>query len=201
VILLGLALASGRARGLVVVVVAYLLAQALLPERELRFMMPVLPIAIAASAAGLTRLFDGLRAGPWPACAVGLACSAQMAWIAHAPTRAQLGYEGNDWVTWHPADDYLRTTWAAAGSPELCGVIYIATEPTWTGGYTYLHRPVPIFFDTHAEHLAAANAVVGSLAERLPAGWKRRYTNGRYAFWQRLGDCAPPPDGWSMTLP
>ena len=66
---------------------------------------------------------------------------------------------------------------------------------------TYLHRAVPIFFDTKPVHLAAANYVVGSKTEKLPPGWRSIHTDGGNALYQRAGGCAAPPPDWTMNLP
>jgi GPI mannosyltransferase 3 len=188
-------------RGGIAILVVYLLAHVWFAHKELRFMVPILPVAIALGAVGLDRLVGGLRGGPWPTYALGLLCCVQMGWIAHVATRGDLGLGASDWPTWHSGEDYFRTTEDAARTPDLCGVVYVGNEPEWTGGYSYLHRKVPIFFDVRPEHLAAANAVVGSPLERLPPGWRRVSATGKYALWERAGVCAPISTDWTMTLP
>lgn len=201
IVLLGLALAFRRSPGLVAILVVYVVAHAFVAQRELRYMLAVIPLALPLAATGLTRLFDGLRAGGWPTYALGIGCSLQMAWITHAVTRGQLGYGSSDWVIWHSGEDYFHAVQEAAKTPDLCGIALVANDPPWTGGYTYLHRAVPLFFDTHAEHLGAANVVVGAPNERLPSVWSRGATFGKYALWRRAGACAMPPHDWTMSLP
>ena len=201
IMLLGLVLGANRARGLVVVILIDLLIGVLLPSKELRFMLPAIVLAIPIAATGLVRLFDGLRAGAWPSYALGFLCAGQMAWIARAPTRGDLGYGGSDWVTWHSGEDYFQATEEAAKDPGLCGLIYGENEPPWTGGYTFLHRNVPIFYDTKADRLAAANAVIGVPTSNLPKGWVRGLVVGKYALWRRPGGCSSVPKDWKMVLP
>jgi hypothetical protein len=200
-LLFGLALAWRRARGLVLVVVVVAVVHSLAPQKELRFLLPILPLAIALASVGLVRVFDGLGRRGLPTYAFGLACAAQMGWITHEPTRGQLGSAPSDGVVWHSGEDYFRAIQEAARAPDLCGVVYAGNDPRWTAGYTYLHRSVPLFFDTHPEHLAAANFVVGAKGEKLPAGWTSAYTNGKYALYRRAGMCNPPPRDWTMNLP
>jgi hypothetical protein len=200
-LLIGLILAWRRARGLVVVVVFFVVVQSLARAKELDFILPVLPLAIALAATGLVRLLASLGRRGLPTYAFGFACAAQMAWIARAPTRGELGFGASDWVIWHSGADYFRTIQEAAAAKDLCGVIYLANEPPWSGGYTYLHRSVPIFFDTKPVHLAAANYVVGSKTEKLPPGWRSIHTDGGNALYQRAGGCSAPPRDWTMNLP
>ena len=206
IVLLGLVVAAQSradrpARGLIATVVAYLLLITLHAHKDLRLVLPVLPIMLAVGAVGLTRMFDGLRAGAWVTYAGGVVMAAQMAWTTHAPTRADLGYGAADVVTWHSGEDYMLVTEEAAKTPDLCGIIYTGNDPGWTGGYSFLHRKIPIFFDLHADHLAAANAVVAGVGDKVPSGWRRVSTNGKYALWERQGACAAAPKDWSMVLP
>ena len=36
----------------------------------------------------------------------------------------------------------------AAATADLCGISYVDRARAWTSGYTYLHRDVPVFFDS-----------------------------------------------------
>jgi hypothetical protein len=200
-LLLGLVLAWRRARGLVLVVLFFVVAQSFARVKELDFILPVLPLAIAVAAVGLVRMLDGLGRRGLPTYVFGLACAAQMAWIARAPTRGELGFGASDWVIWHSGADYFRTIQRAASETDLCGVVFLANEPAWSGGYTYLNRSVPIFFDAKPPHLAAANYVVGSKTEKLPPGWRSIFTDGGNALYQRAGGCSEPPQDWTMNLP
>lgn len=200
-ILLGLALAWRSSHGLAGWVAFVILSLSFVAPKELRFVLPVLPVALAVAAVGLVRLMRSVPGRGWPTYALGLACAAQMVTIAWTPTRGELGFGTSDWVIWHSGEDYFRTVQEAAKAPDLCGIILVGNEPRWTGGYSYLHRAVPLFFDLRADHLAGANYLVGAKPEKLPAPWASTYSNGKYALYRREGGCDAPPRDWTMNLP
>jgi phosphatidylinositol glycan class B len=200
-LLIGLALVWRQARGLVVVVVLFVLEQSFVHAKELRFILPVVPLAIALASAGLVRMTNGLGRRGLPTYVLGLACAAQMGWVTHVMTRGWLGFGASDWVIWHSGADYFRTLGEASKADDLCGIAYVGNEPPWTGGYTYLHRAVPIFFDMAPAHLASANYIVGAKTDRPPAGWRSIHTDGGYALFRRDGACSSPPHDWTMNLP
>jgi len=200
-LLVGLVLVWRRARGLVLIVVGFVVALSFPNGKELRLLLPVLPLAVALAAVGLTRLMDGVGRRPVATYLFALGCAAQMTWVTHDMTRGELGFGGGDWVIWHSGADYLRVTEEAGAATDLCGIIYVGNEPSWTGGYSYLHRPVPIFFDMQGPHLAAANYIVGAKTDRPPTGWRSVHTDGGYALFRRDGTCTTPPRDWSMSLP
>jgi phosphatidylinositol glycan class B len=200
-LLLGLVFGWRRAAGLVSIVVGYVLVHSCVHQKELRIILPVLPLGVAVAAVGLSRLMDGLGARGRPTYILGIACAAAMAWVVRAPTRGEMGFGASDWVIWHSGADYFRTIDAASAAPDLCGAIFVDNEPQWTGGYTYLNRPVPIYFDLKPAHLAAANYIVAAKTTRAPRGWRSVYTDGGDVLFRREGSCAPPPRDWTMNLP
>ena len=72
----------------------------------------------------------------------------------------------------------------------------IDNQPWWTGGYTYLHRPVPIYFNLN--HRESANYLIGNQDRIPPPGFSKIYENGKYALFHRPGTCVPDPGyrGW-----
>jgi GPI mannosyltransferase 3 len=202
ILILGFFVAARRMPAPAFVVLMFILVHSMVPHKELRFIDPVLPLAVSIAAVGLGRLMDGLEGGRLPAYLLALVCGAQMAWRLRAPTVADLGY-GTDGgrPIWHAGEDYYRATALAASLPDLCGISYIGTPKWWTGGYTFLHRDVPVFFDTDAKNLAAANYIVGGRDEHLPEGWAamKVYRQG-WTLYHRAGACGPVPAGWNTDL-
>ena len=69
-------------------------------------------------------------------------------------------------------------------------------NPYWTGGYTYLHRQVPLLWSASPAERAAANYVLASLGQRLDdARYREIARAGPYTLLRRDGACAPPPRG------
>jgi phosphatidylinositol glycan class B len=199
-LLLGFGTALRRARGLVLVVFGFVLVHSFIPHKELRFITPILPLGLALAAVGLAQLFDGMRRGARPTYLFAIVCGAQMLWHLRAPTLGDLGYGSDDQVVWHANEDYYRATLQAAAAPDLCGVAYLNSARAWTGGYTYLHRDVPVFFDSEPRNLAAANYAVGGVDEKLPPVWKKLKTLGTVALWRRDGACGPVPADWTLDV-
>jgi phosphatidylinositol glycan class B len=197
---LGFFVATGASRGLVFIVLSFLLVHLKVPHKELRFIVPIIPLALALSAVGLAKLMSGLHQGMRPSYALAVVCGLQMAWQLRAPTLDDLGYSYGDEPVWHANEDYFRATFDAGAAPDLCGLSYTDSARAWTGGYTYLHRNVPIFFDTDPRNLAAANYVVGEGTLHLPAAWRKVSVHGKYALFHRDGECGPTPPGWNLDV-
>jgi phosphatidylinositol glycan class B len=198
VLVLGFAVAAGSAPGLALVVLAYVGAHCAVPHKELRFITPILPLAIALSSVGLARLAGGLHKGDRPLHALAWVLGAQMVWQLRAPTLADLGYGDDEEVVWHANEDYYRATLDAAALPDLCGISYIDNAHAWTGGYTYLHRDVPVFFSSDARDLAAANYLIAKVDTKVPRGWEKVKIHDRFALYHREGGCGPVPPTWTL---
>ncbi len=197
-LVLGFLVASRRAPTLAFVVVIFLFAHSLVPHKELRFMVPILPLAVSLGAAGLGEILDGRNRGARPTYALAALCGGQLLWSLKAPTFGDLGYKTDTAVIWHANEGYYRAALEASAKPDLCGIIYVDNPHAWTAGYTYLHREVPVFFDTSPRNLPAANYVVGGPAEKLPPEWRKLGDFRDYALWRRDGDCGPTPPGWNL---
>jgi phosphatidylinositol glycan class B len=189
---LGGAVGARRAPGLTVIVLVYFVVHSLVPHKEMRFLLPLLPLALVLAGVGLTELLEAWSARPAPTLAVAVVVS--LALLAHAwqPTQRELGLSNSDTPLWHSGEDYLVTTLRASDQPDLCGIALVGNYPTSTGGYSYLHRNVPMYFDT--THLPSANYVVGQHDEALPLLYKRVFVYGSYALFRRDGRCVPDPD-------
>jgi 4-amino-4-deoxy-L-arabinose transferase-like glycosyltransferase len=194
----GFFVALRRAPTLVLVVLFFVLVHSQVPHKELRFITPILPLGVALSAVGLAQLMDGLRKGARPTRVLALVCGAQMAWQLQAPTLGDLGYGSDEQVVWHANEDYYEAELAAAAAPDLCGISLVDSAHAWTGGYTYLHRDVPVFFDTDPRNLAAANYLVGAHDEKIAVTWKRVAAFGSHTLYHRDGECGPVPRDWTL---
>jgi GPI mannosyltransferase 3 len=142
----GAVLGTRRAPALAFVVLAFLAVHMNIPHKELRFILPALPAAMALAGLGLEVASE--RIG-WRV-PVGLALLAAVisAMRFHTLTFGQLGaYEGQrDAVSAY--DDFgnvNRLLVAAGRRDDLCGLKVEATHIAWTGGYTYFHRDAPMY--------------------------------------------------------
>jgi len=135
-----------RAPALGAAVGLFLLVHSAIPHKELRFILPVLPAAMALAGVGLavaaTRVDRRLPLG------VALLAAVASAARFHTLTFGDLGaYDGQrDRVSAY--DDFgpvNRLLLVASELPRLCGLKVEATHIAWAGGYTYFHRDAPMY--------------------------------------------------------
>lgn len=135
-----------RAPALAATVALFLGVHSAIPHKELRFILPVLPAAMALAGVGLavaaTRVDRRLPAG------LALLAAVISGARFHALTFGDLGaYEGRrDAVSAY--QDFAavnRLLLVASELPGLCGLKVEATHIAWAGGYTYFHRDAPMY--------------------------------------------------------
>jgi GPI mannosyltransferase 3 len=186
----------------------YLVVLSLIPHKELRFSLPVLPLFLVCAAVGLAALIQAL---PFPLArrrAAGLALGAALlvafAWRARNVTFKDLGQamppvtEGGPTssLVWGAFDERNRLFGEAAKHADLCGLAAPDMNPYWTGGYTYLHRRVPLLWSGARHELAAANYVITSPGQRFSdPRYLRVAQAGRYQLLRREGACVVPSRG------
>jgi phosphatidylinositol glycan class B len=235
-----------RAAGFLVIVLAYVFAHMLVGHKELRFMMPVVPLMLALSGVGLAIFIDRFHRAPAPARTRrtrGAQRRRDAAAQSVAGTASPFGVRATVWLVagvlalgmswrtarasfedfgehhppfagteplWHTFEAANRLLWVAGERPDICGLGLIGYGPVWTGGYSYLHRDVPIVWATPGEALAspglgdvgaAANYVLAPTEIGLPPAYVLVDTIGEAKLARRSGSCAPPPAAYSRRLP
>ncbi len=199
---LGLAAIWSRARGLVLICIAYVGVHALIPHKEFRFILPILPLALALAGAGLARIFSLLRLPQWSPALLACAIFFVGDRAALAENFGQMGQlDGNDSVSvWHANEPINRALLAAGKRDDLCGLVVTGFAPWLTGGYTYFHRDVPLFYDFRVPELAASNYLIAAAGMRVPDSYVEVSRADGVVLLRREGRCAPPPDGWTPHL-
>jgi hypothetical protein len=210
VLLAGWLLALRRARGLALLVAVYLLVHSLVPHKELRFLVPVVPLALTVVAIGLGDGLARLRGGGVIAVGLAAALVLTLGWQTRRLTFGRLGQPLGglfgpafaDQPPWHAFEGANRLLALAGERADLCGLAVVDTNPFWVGGYTYLHRDVPLFWQaqTPAER-AAVNYLVAPLTSAPPAGPALVSIDHGFALYRREGGCALPPAGYARALP
>ncbi len=144
------------APSLAVMTIATLALHMLSPHKELRFTylaLAAMPLLIGLGIGMLLQGARGMRRLPPWAC--GSAAAATLA-ILLAGGEAVFALRGaTPMDAWHRNRAELLAFAAARDVPGLCG-LGVRTEWVYrSGGYTYLHRDVPIYFETFeaAQHL------------------------------------------------
>jgi hypothetical protein len=164
-----------------------------IPHKEIRFIYPILAPALTLAAIGMVDLLHEIRGGMRflenPRWVIGLSV------VFFFGSSALLAAHCADWY---------KTRWGVGAfdrlshEPAVCGVgIYRAIW--WeSGGYTHLHRDVPIIPLESAAQLAkdapAINALIAPAdSSALPAGFRQSQCWEGVCLYQRPGACAAAP--------
>ncbi len=157
-------LAARRAPDLSLIALAYLVVHSLIPHKELRYILPDLALLGALAAIGIDEASAIAGSRPWtsPALAgVLLVASAASAATFRQLTFRDLGVQGDrlvanaaeelrvsktpDASAYDDPGPVNRLLLAARAMPDLCGIKVESVLPEFQGGYTYLHRSVPLY--------------------------------------------------------
>jgi hypothetical protein len=189
-ILVGLIVAGARAAWLIMIVVCFLAAHSVLPHKEYRFLMPVVPLALTAAAVGWARL---KTKAAWSWTSAFVVCCLFAAHAARISFADMGQYMTSDWGAmspWHWDEPANRMLWRAGLQPDLCGIGLVLRGRTASGGYSYLHRNVPMFWSHEPRR---ANYVIApiSLRDRLGGAYQPVAQSGEIALFRREGECVP----------
>lgn len=208
VLALGFLAGLRRTWPIATLVLLYGLVLSAVAHKELRFLVPVLPLFLVCAAVGLGRLLSKL---PYPAArrrtaawALGLSLIALFALRAPKVTFKDIGQfmpapslgGPTSKLVWGAFGERNRLLEQAARHADLCGLAAPAMNPYWTGGYTYLHRRVPMLWGASWREMAAANyAIVGPGLKLGDPRYRGIAQDGPYVLMRRDGACLPPPRG------
>lgn len=202
----GLALlAARRAPGLLGVAAAFYLLHALQPHKELRFLVPVLPLFAGLAGVGLDTVLRRLPPSPLrlalPLAVVAVAglSGLRMGGLTFRDLGQYPGPKAQQsaWDDFGPANRLLIT---AGRLPEVCGLKVEAVHLAWTGGYSYFHRDVPLYAHNGPGRASGLYSHVLTHSGAVGNG-EVVASEGPFAL-VRLpgGRCAPDP-AWSSRLP
>ncbi len=164
-----------------------------IPHKEARFLYPVIPLCLTLAGLGAVEIatFLGrhskLCLSPKAVVAVGLSffavCSAVAAWRFNH---------------WRQAAGGLVAFDVLSREPSVCGIGLYKLSWAWTGGYTYLHRNVPIILVLHESEMRLEshgfNALVmeGRAQEDTMPFYLQDCWNG-VCLYRRPGSCIASP--------
>jgi GPI mannosyltransferase 3 len=149
--------AARRASQLLWIVLAYLVIHSCVGHKEFRFVVPALPLLYASAGVGFGIAVARFRLAPRATAAVLGACGLIAASKFHELTFGDLGQYDKLRANDSAFDDHgplNRLLLVAHDQQDLCGLAIYGADLAWTGGYSYLHRHVPVY--------SAAAAVVQS---------------------------------------
>jgi GPI mannosyltransferase 3 len=138
------------------------------PHKEYRFVLPLIPLLLAAAAVGLSLLqTSAIGKGVMVTAMVASAVSAAQ---HRSLTFGDLGAYAQraDTSAYDDFGHVNRLLLSLSQRPDVCGVRIDVTHLAWSGGSSYLHRPVPIYPAQHPTQLGHFNYAItwpGSGAE------------------------------------
>lgn len=196
-------LGAARAPGLSLSALVYLLTHALIPHKELRFLLPALPLLAALVGVGAERLYVSSwprRAAWWTMLGAATAGAAfSLTRLTFGRVGLHLGTPRAEQPIWHSDEDVNRLLAAAGRESELCGLGVLGLRDVLTGGHTYFHRAAPLLFANRScgaeaalNYLLVPDALAGEL---LPVGYALAQRRGALALYRRDGACRALPAG------
>jgi phosphatidylinositol glycan class B len=186
----------------VVGVAGYVGVLSAIGHKELRFLIPALPLAYALAGVGWARAVQRLLLVPRVARRAAVAALTVTAGVVGAALlpevrMADLGYLGNTRSAWVIDESTPRLLSLAGTLPQVCGVALVRPTLTWSGGYSYLHRDVPLATvrktPAPRNYRSWANVILARASAALPAGYHEITRMDGTVLAQRAGGCAEPP--------
>lgn len=205
--LVPLAILGARRRpSFAVAALALLGTHAAFAHKEYRFIYPAVLLAIVLASLGAGEVWGWLAdrvaaSGRALAAAALLLCAGGMSlWRALEYQTTPIDpLDATATPRWTHEAWGLESMTAAGARPDLCGLGLVAVSWIWTGGYTYLHRDVPIFLIVDEQDGAATaggyNSVIApaTLIPNLTGFTVRRCWPGGECLAERPGGCRPIP--------
>jgi 4-amino-4-deoxy-L-arabinose transferase-like glycosyltransferase len=199
-VLLGIGLLAGvrRAPSLAIFSLVFYLAHVQVPHKELRFLVPAVPMALTLAAIGWGEIARwaarGIPTRSAPAL-LGVGLAASFAWRTARLTYGDTGLGVANEHRIFQAFQSVNLAMSRVGQRrDVCGVIVKTLDLVSQGGYTFLHRDVPLVFKDTGHTRKFANYVIAG--DRVPVGQQyflvRRV--GDMAIYRRRGDCEVPVD-------
>jgi GPI mannosyltransferase 3 len=182
-------------------VLAYVLAHSVLPHKEFRFLVPCLPLFAAVTGIGFERIIRRLPAPRIVGIASALAATVSFGFVlAHLDYQDMGQYKGTERASlsvWNSEEEPTLLLAEAGQREDLCGLAVLRARAAFTGGYTYLHRDVPLIYQSELCSAAPANYVIGPIhhdAQLLPSAYTLELQRGDWGLYRREGGCRAPDD-------
>lgn len=201
-LLLLAALGVPRVPKMAVIVAATIALFSLIPHKEERFLYVIWPLIVIMASVGLYALLRSAHVqGAWPL-RRSLIPAAAVTLLAGVSLTSALGFH-----FWPGTADAIRLFDLLARDPSVCGVELVDVPWVNTGGYTHLHRDIPIGVskvmidatDDGNNVLLTSRAHSGSVS---PAYALVACSGGPWGIcaYKRAGPCWPAGDGINRYL-
>jgi GPI mannosyltransferase 3 len=185
-----------RAPLLLAVPTVILASHAVIRHKELRFVFAAIPFILLLAAIGTAAFVEAMRRA-WPRAGrhllIGMAI---LCWALTSLILAVGDHFRPNWTTERPL---LAAMSDLRDRSSMCGLGLIDVPWYTTGGYTYLHRPIPIYpVPDHAIGTMRDAFNVALAPKELPLqplGFHReRCYSDKACLFGRLGTCTAQPD-------
>ncbi|MDP1826557.1 MAG: hypothetical protein Q8L48_25025 [Archangium sp.] len=179
----------------VLTLAAFLGLHLFVAHKELRFIVPVIPLACALPALALSLL----PAKPARLGLVLLGLAVAVSAVNHKTlTMGDVGSypERADSSAWDDFGPINRLLLAASRQGDVCGLRIDAAHLAWTGGTTYLHAKAPLYMPGFPPQHGFFNYVI----TRPNSGGQRIATEGPWEL-VKLGTTCVPDVNYSWRLP
>jgi GPI mannosyltransferase 3 len=176
-------------------VVVYVLAHSVLPHKELRFLVPCFPLFATVAGIGAERI--SRRLPRWVGALAAVATTAAFGYgLLHLSYERMGQYVGTARASlpvWKSEEEPTLLLAEAGKRSDLCGIAVLRARAGFTGGYTYLHRDVPLLYESELCDSAQSNYVIRSsepAGPPLPAEYTLEAQRGSWALYRRDGACS-----------
>ena len=190
-------------------VVTIVAVHSAIAHKEYRFIYPAILLVAILAGLGLAQLAaEAERRLRERGLSTGIAALSGAAIVAYWVFLSSNVWAGETMTALrHRAHDNLTAAAFAAKMPAMCGIgLYGEQGRDWAryGGYTLLHRPVPLFWPEDEQELrtqaAGFNVLLFTAAPPAALGYETTQCFGKTCIGQRPGNCAALPAP-SMPFP
>lgn len=203
ILALGIVLSLVRTRGFFLMALAFVAAHSAIPHKEFRFILPVVPLLLVLASVGLAWLVETARVpkAAWVLASVLLVCLARpLPNMTHAMMGKDTLHPNGERSVWHLGEGINLALWSASRKPDLCGVVLVGVPLVYTGGFSYLHKDVPLFTAGTPPEQSSANYWIGPLGYPAPPAYRFVRTFDDFTLFRRDGACTPAPAYYSRNL-
>jgi hypothetical protein len=175
-------------------VVVYVIAHSVLPHKELRFLVPSIPLLAAVAGIGVERVLRNAPRMVGVLAALGTTAAFGHG-LAHLNYEQMGQYAGTSRASlpvWKSEEEPTLLLAEAGARDDLCGIALLRVRAGFSGAYTYLHRDVPMRYESELCDSELVNYVIRSTdsgAPALPAGYALESRRGAWALYRRDGTC------------